>query len=273
MEVSRKSILNKAIHDCFKEMYAKSQPSADWDQIIKEFEEGKRDKNERVYEQHYLSQEEYTYIVEKYIDAYNIKAQWKDDVEIVEEYLSKGGSKDKYFKDKYDKDGNLIEPGYRGYEKVDPLCNHIKKILKDGLGENWHEIADEKANKITDKVMELINTCKDFYKFDREESSFRITCALGASPTSNPETVKKYWKEKTGEDIHIEYRNPKLFWYIDEGYTDDELAYEFEDYGENWKKALDKEWKDELDKRAQERNAHLKQLESNFSEENGQKTN
>ena len=115
------------------------------------------------------------------------------------------------------------------------------------------------ANNITKIVMDTIDECKKFYRFDREESSFRIAASLGASPTSNPESVKKYWKEKTGEDIQIEERNPKLFWYIDEGYTDEDLEYEFDD--PNWKENLNKEWKDELEKRAQRHNENLKKLE------------
>lgn len=266
--MNRRSILDKAVHDCYKEMYAKAQPSADWDQIIKEYEEGKRNKNERVYEQHYLSQEEYTYIVDKYVEAYGMTAHWKDDVEVVEEYLTKGGTKDKYIPDQYNENGELVSPGYRGYEKVAPLYEHIRNIIGEEYDGNG-EIADSVSKKVTDKVMEIIAICKNFYQFDREESSFKISCALGASPTSNPETVKKYWKEKTGEDIQIEERNPKLFWYLDEGYTDEDLAYEFEDYGENWKEALAQEWKDELDKRAQERNARLKRIQAEFQENNG----
>ena len=114
--------------------------------------------------------------------------------------------------------------------------------------------------------MKTISECKNFYQFDREESSFRINVSLGASPTSNPETVKKYWKEKTGEDIQIEERNPKLFWYQDMGYDDEDMEYEFDD--PNWKETLDKEWKDELEKRAQERNERLKKLEAKFQKEN-----
>ena len=59
----RKDALKKAVHDCFREMYAKAQPSADWDKIIKEFEKGIRPADEKVYEQHYLSQEEFEYII------------------------------------------------------------------------------------------------------------------------------------------------------------------------------------------------------------------
>ena len=39
--MNRQTILDQAIHDCFKEMYVKAQPSADWDQIIQEFKDGK----------------------------------------------------------------------------------------------------------------------------------------------------------------------------------------------------------------------------------------
>lgn len=260
--LDRKEILSKAVHDCFKEMYAKAQPSADWDQIIKEYETGVRGKDERVYEQHYLSQEEYMYILEKYLDAYNIRTQWKEDVRIVEEYLNDGGLKDKYIKDYTDKNGDF-HPGYRSTEKVPPIKTQILKYLDKCNKSSENEEIATALHKI---VMKTIFECKNFYQFDREESSFRMTVALGASPCTNAETVKQYWKEKTGEDIVIEERNPKLFWYQDMGYDDEDMAYEFDD--PNWKETLDKEWKDELEKKAQERNKRLKKLEAKIQKEN-----
>lgn len=259
---SRREILEKAVHDCYKEMYAKAQPSADWDKIVQEFKDGIRDKDERVYEQHYLSKEEYEYIVDKYIDMYNINSHWKDDINILEEYLSKGGLKDKYIERKIDEDG-FTHPGYRSTEKVDPLYNHIKEILKDEYGEDWYEFADEKARRITDKVMELIKECKDFYKFDKEENDFRFSCALGASPTCNPQTVKEYWKNKTGKDIEIIERNPKLFWYDDNEYSDEDIEYEFEKTREQ----LNKEWAEELEKREQERKEKYENLKRKIEHE------
>ena len=157
----------------------------------------------------------------------------------------------------YNDNGELVSPGHRGYEKVLPIKEQILQEMRKWLPK---EESKTVANNITKIVMDTIDECKKFYRFDREESSFRITASLGASPTSNPESVKKYWKEKTGEDIQIEERNPKLFWYIDEGYTDEDLEYEFDD--PNWKENLDKEWKDELEKRAQKHNENLKKLES-----------
>ena len=260
--LDRKNILEQAVHDCFKEMYAKSQPSADWDQIIQEFNDGKRGKDERVYEQHYLSQEEYIYILDKYLDAYNIRAKWKEDVEVVEEYLNNGGSKDKYIPDEYDENGKLVSIGHRGYEKVPPIKEQILQEMYKWLPEEESHAVSINIAKI---IMNTISECKNFYKFDHEEASFRISVALGASPTSNPEIVKKYWKEKTGEDIQIEERNPKLFWYQDMGYDDEDMENEFDD--PNWKETLYKEWQDECEKRAQERNERLKKLEAKFQEE------
>ena len=267
--LTRNEILTRAIHDCYKEMYAKAQPSGDWDQIVQEFKDGKRNKDERVYEQYYLSQEEFTYIVDKYLDAYNIKEQWKDNVKVVEDYLNNGGVKDKYIPDEYDENGELVSMGHRGYEKVPPIKEQIRKII-DSYLENTelNQTRQDLTNDIADKVMEIISTCKNFYQFDKEESQFRITTALGASPTSNPEIVKRYWKEKTGEDIEIEERNPKLFWYRDEGYTDDDLAEEFEDLGPNWKEKLDKEWKDEIEAKKHEQEERIKKLKEEYNKNN-----
>ena len=258
MKVSRKEILEQAIHDCYKEMYAKAQPSIDFDQIVQEFKEGKRDKDERVYEQHYLSQDEYIYIVDKYLDAYNIRSHWKDDVEVVEEYLSKGGLKDVYIPDTEDEHGH--HPGHRSATKVPPIKEQIKNIVDTYqlINQDKKELIEE----LTNVVMKTIKECKDFYHFDREESSFRITAALGASPTSNPETVKEYWKEKTGEDIQIEERNPKLFWYRDMEYTDEDLEEEFDD--PNWKENLDKEWKEEIAKKEKEHQERIKRIQENI---------
>lgn len=258
-DLNREKILDKAIHDCYCEMYAKAQPSADWDQLLKDAKDGKIGKDEKIFDRYYLSRDEYNYIVNKYLDAYNIKSVWQDYVEIVEEYLSNGGSKDKWIPDHTDKNGNW-HPGYRGYEKVPKLVSQILEYLKA------HSIGDANdAELLTAIVMNTISDCKEFYRFDREENSFTITCALGASPTSNSETVKKYWKEKTGEDIQIEERNPKLFWYLDKGYTDDDLAYEFEDLGKNWKEKLEQEWHDEIEKRKQKAQERLKRIEEQMS--------
>ena len=238
--LDRSEIIERAYHECLAEMYAKSQPSADYYQLLEDAKNGKIDKDEKVYERHYLSHEEFKHILEKYKDAYNIKSHWVDDIEVLERYVKEGGSKDKYFKAHTDEKGNY-HPGHRGYEKVEPLKEQLFDILEEyGLyDENMH-------NKLYDTVTNIIDTCKNFYRFDREESSFDCSVALGPSPCSNKDTVIEYWKSQ-GIDIEIEKRNPLLLWDMD--YYGDSFEEVMEDeYGENWREYWDNEWKKAFNK-------------------------
>lgn len=241
MKIDRKNILDEAIHNCYKEMYAKAQPSVDYDQLIKDNKEGKinEKKDGPIYNRYYLSQEEYIYIIDKYLEAYRINNEWESNINVLENYLKEGGNKDKYIKEYTDKNGNY-HSGWKSYEKVPPLKDQISDIIREF---DCSEVAQEVGKEIYNKVMETIENCKEFYKFDREESQFRMTMALGHSPTSNKDIVIKWWKEHKNKDIEIEERIPTLFWYYDNGYTDEELAEEFANYGDDWKKKLYDEWR------------------------------
>lgn len=259
--ITRKEILEKAVHDCYKEMYAKAQPSADFDQILEEYKSGKRDKEEKVYEQHFLSKDEYDYIINKYREAYNITPHWKQDSEVFIKYFKEGGYKDYYVPKHVDEDG-MTHPGYRSAKEVPPIDKQIKELFAN----QWT------VDKIVGVIMDNIENCANFYKFDREYDSFNCTIALGVSPTSNVKGVQEYWKSK-GVDLEIVQRNPKLFFYEDEGWSEEELAFEFEDYGENWREALQKEWDEELAKRAEERENRIKELQKQIEEANEQRDN
>jgi hypothetical protein len=111
------------------EMYAKAQPSADYYQLLEDAKNGKIGKDEKVYERHYLSYEEFIHIRDKYIKAYGLQATWKSNIEVLEDYLINGGTKDKYITSRTDEDGHY-HPGYRGYEKVAPIATQIQEILK-----------------------------------------------------------------------------------------------------------------------------------------------
>ena len=239
--LDRTKILKQAIHDCMAEMYAKAQPMADYDNLIEEYKAGKIGKDEKIYERHYLSQEEFNYILEKYKKAYRLVNEWNSDLDVVLNYLIEGGTKDKYIEEVKDENGKIVEPGHRGYEKVEPIKTQILNIVKD----------EEVASKLTDIVIGTINDCKKFYCFDREDSDFSVAIALGASPTSNPETVKQWWKENYDVDVEIEERNPLLLWDMDE-YGDEFEDIMKEEYGENWKKIWDKRWEEEQEKRNKE---------------------
>lgn len=231
--LDRKQILKQAYHDCMKEMYAKAQPPADYDQLLKLAEAGE---NAEIYKRHFLSVEEFRYILNKYIKAYKIKESWIPNMELLEEYLREGGHKDKWIESHTDENGNY-HTGYRGYEDVLPLNKQILDIIsKYGLGEG------EMYKEICDTVFNTIKDCKNFYKFDRENSDFSCSIALGASPISDPTTVKEYWKSQ-GIDLDIEIRNPLLFWEFD--YYEDTLDYMMsEEYGEHWREYWDSKWKE-----------------------------
>ena len=243
----RREIIAKAIHDCMREMYAKSQPSADYDQLIEDYKNGKIGKDERVYERYYLSSEEFSYILDKYKMAYRFTNEWNKNINILKEYLEKGGSKDKFVDDYTDEYGNF-HPAYRDYETLPPLKESILNLLKKETAKS--NIDDKKlAEMINSMVMGYINDCQEFYRFDREDSDFSCAIALGASPTSNPKTVKEWWKKNKNIDIDIVERNPLLFW--DEDFYEPEELEEImtEEYGKNWREFWDNKWKQQKEKK------------------------
>ena len=84
-----------------------------------------------------------------------------------------------------------------------------------------------------------MENCKNYYRYDREESNFSARVALGCSPTSNQKTVIDYWK-KQGVDVEIVERNPRLLWDMDY-YGDEFEEVMIDTYGKNW---LKKTWND-----------------------------
>lgn len=250
--LDRKEILERAYHECMTEMYAKAQPSADFNQLLEDVKSGKISKDEKVYEQHYLSYEEFIHIRDKYIKAYGLQETWKSNIEVLEDYLNNGGTKDKYIESRTDEDGHY-HPGYRGYEKVKPIKEQIEMILNSEFtsGEVSPFVKDTIRDKIVEIVMKTISDCKEFYRFDREEADFNCSVALGASPTSNKETVIEYWKSQ-GKDIKIIEPNPLLIWERD--YYDDEFEeVMIEEYGDDWEQQFNEKWEEEKRKKEAEK--------------------
>lgn len=243
--LDRKEILERAYHECMTEMYAKSQPSADYNQLLKDAQDGKISKDEKVYERYYLSQAEFNHIREKYINAYKIKSSWKSNIELLESYLTEGGNKDKYIEAHADEYG--YHPGFRSYEIVDPISKQIQDIIAKEIGEGHKEV----GNKILEAVMNTIKDCKEYYRFDREENDFNYSVALGASPCSNKETVEKYW-ETQGVNIKVEEPNPLLIWEKDYYGEEFDEVMEYE-YGEDWKEQFDKKWEEAKAKQEEEK--------------------
>ena len=165
--ISRKEILEEAVHKCLRDMYLWSQPSIDIDELLKT---GYKDKKESpLYRRHYLSSKNFTYIKDAYISAYRMKDDWENDFETIINYLYSGGLKDKYIQEEG-------KPGYRGCEKVPSIYKYLDK-------------------EDADIVMSLIGECKNFYRVDKEARDFSFTMALGVgSPTSNDKEVEEYWQ-------------------------------------------------------------------------------
>ena len=196
----RRDMIEKAIIDCLDEMYRKSQPSITWDEIQ---EQAKENPERRIWQEHYLSTKQYEEIQDKYMDMYRIGNEWDSNISLVEEYLTKGGTKDKYIPDTIDEDG-FKHPGYRGYEKVAPIANQIEAILLEQLEPGSR--TETLKNNIVDAVMNTIGYCKEFYCFNREEVGFRFNIS-NYSPNSNIEAVREIYKDTDiviNEDIDDE---------------------------------------------------------------------
>lgn len=228
--LNRDVIFQRAYDECLTEMYAKAQPSADYHQLIQDVKEGKIVDSDKdpIYARYYLSEAEFKYILNKYIDAYGLNETWTSNIEVLERYFSGEGRKDIYIPEKVDEDG-FKHPGYRSSEEVPHIKDSIEGVLADIIpNENICAIAKD----ISKTIFEYINNCKDYYRFDREEQNFSAGVALGCSPTSNKETVIKYWKER-GIDVEIKDRNPLLLWDID--YYEDEFEdVMIDEVGEDW---------------------------------------
>lgn len=204
---SRSDIISKAVIDCLDEMYRKSQPSITWEEVETE---AKLNPEKRIWQEHYLSSKKFEEIQDKYMYMYRIGDEFKDNVGLVEEYLSKGGTRDKYMPEVIDEDG-FKHPGYRGYEKVPPIKEQIEKILNEEFasGEVSPFVKDAIRDKIVESVMNTIADCKEFYCFNREEIGFRFNVS-NYSPNSNIEGVREIYKDTDiviNEDIEEEYED------------------------------------------------------------------
>lgn len=249
--LDRDIIIKRAIDECMEEMYQKAQPSASYKELVEKVKaKDIHDSHEDpIYDRYYLSLKEFDYIKNKYSEAYGFKPHWKEDIEVLEEYLKKGGNKDKYIPTTME-EGGSIHPGYRSYEKVKPLRSQIHELIAD----------EDVANKVTDLVFNTIKECKNYYKFDKTQEIFDFHICLGASPTSNKETVKKYW-ESQGKSVEIEDRNPLLLWDMDYYGSEFENVM-LDEYGPDWKEFWDKKYQDKLEEDKKHREEELKKWEN-----------
>lgn len=182
---TKEEVFSDALYKCYKEMYANAQPPVDYDELLKLAKAGKEPEDTPFYMQHYISQKEYQYIIEKYIDAYGLKDLFYDHCDLLLNYFD-NGMVSKYI------NGDDEHPGYRGYEDLKPL--------KELIGEDHYNI-----------VVERVKQAQNFYRLNHDESAFHWNM-MYSSPCTNKDTVIDYWKSQ-GINLVIEDRNEDEIFY------------------------------------------------------------
>jgi len=190
--ITRDKVIAEACTNMIKEMYRRSQPTADIMVYEELYKKGILDPNkDRCYEWHYLPEQVQRQIVEDYLDAYGANDWLKRACKFLMENFKEGGHRTVY-KDIFGT-GELVRSGEET-EKLDEL------------------IGKENA----EKVYGLMEDFMGFYRTNRDEHAIRG--AIFKCPTSNPHTVIEKW----GSDFKIDESV-----YKDE---DNKYDYKYKDY-------------------------------------------
>lgn len=203
--ITRNDILWKGVEECLDKMYRASQPSITWAEICEKAKQDKENGEEHFYwREHYLSKEEQDDIYYEFSKAYRAVNEWIDDCNTVIKYLEEGGIKDKWI----ERDGN--NPGYRGYENVPPISKQIYSIL------NEYELYNKDMHdELTKTILETIENCRDFFRFDRDAEKFMFN-VMNYAPNTNIKAVREFYKDTdviikeriyNEETEEYEYRN------------------------------------------------------------------
>ena len=181
--ISHDDVLGDAIDKCLDLMYRASYPSI----TLEEYKEQhkKLNKEERhkaqLYHAHYLPWKAYEAIKEDFVEAYELKSQLPEIIDILKGYF-KEPIVDKWVEGKDEND-----PGHRGYEHPEPM--------------------DEETYKTVEKFMDMAN---GFYNWNRDINTFYFNIS-NYSPCSNRETVEKWWHEHGDPDFKL----PDDSWWTD----------------------------------------------------------
>lgn len=196
--LSADEFMARCIRECLDKMYRLSEPSITLGELKKEGEKQTPEERESepVFEQHYLPQEVYTEIVRLYADIFGFSMEWKDNVDFLCDNLFNGGKREVY---KADADGEFRKT----YEDTPKLA--------DAIGEENAE-----------KVKSIIEDIKNFYNFNHQYQQFSFN-VMNFSPTSNKDTVEKYWREHGKPEFKI--NEDKWFKEDDDEYNHAECNY------------------------------------------------
>ena len=195
--ISHDDMLGDAVDKCLDLMFRASYPSITLEEYKEQHKKLSKEEREnaKLYHAHYLPWKAYEAIKEDFVEAYELKSQLPDIIEVLKGYF-KEPIVDKWIEGK---DGN---PGYRGYEHPEPMD-------------------DETYEKVC-KFMDMAN---GFYNWNRDINTFYFNIS-NYSPCSNRETVEKWWHEHGDPDFKL----PDDSWWTD---TWDEVEDDEENDEEN----------------------------------------
>ena len=158
--LNKNDFLEKLIDECLDDLYRASFPSI----TLEELKNSVTDKNERMYEHHYLPKERQDEIVQYYINEF-LPNHFVDNAEFVKDSLING-----FYERTYDKDG-------RKYVHTQKLRNLLNDENDAGIVE-----------KLLDKIISEHNR-------NHDAEAFQFT-VFNYAPTINKNTVIEYWKSK-----------------------------------------------------------------------------
>lgn len=186
---SPSTIINRAISECLKDTYECAYPECNYDNVERICKEAKGEpikktgksgkKYEYPFDFYYMPQQMQEDIIENYLNIYNLKATWQDDVQTVIDYITE-------------------------HPIVQVYKDHKREYITDlTLKERFDEIIPDKSEECVDIVLELLTKCRNYYKFGTwEESCFKVNTLL-RFPSSNREIVINAWKDVYDKDIEI----------------------------------------------------------------------
>ena len=194
--IDRQEVLSDAVNKCLDMMYRNSYPSITLDELREEARKippEERDKA-RLYERHYLPAEVHTFILEDFAEAYELKSDLPNIIQILKDYFKKPIT-DKWI----EPDGPV--PGHRGYEHPEPM--------------------PEKHYKVVEKYMDMAN---EFFTWNADLNALYFN-VCNISPCSSRETVEKWYHENGQPDFKI----PEDSWWTHAWDEDDANEGEIDD--------------------------------------------
>ena len=141
---TRKEVLEQAFDECIREMYLRSDPPVDINEI--DFSTFKDDAKNPFRSQHLIDSDQFDEVLEDTMYAYGIRDDFHDNLELIKQELEKG-------------------PQLRlsKYDQLDPLSEVIGK-------------------EAFDVVMKYLDAISIFYRTDYEVSQFKMSVYFGPSP-------------------------------------------------------------------------------------------